>query len=159
MKAQKKLVLDTLNQAAKSNSLPQVTQAKLANLKIDQPEKAGRNFTETGNLGKITPWSTDTGYHCFRTNLTGSYAESKNKNAYENDKAQAMRIYVEEADAWFDKEEATAVRLFEWLKDQTDSNESRQECMSFSSVMSISNSFPIINTSLCHDYVKSSTSN
>ena len=111
--------------AAKSNSLPQVTQTKLANLKIDQPEKAGNNLTETDNLGKITPWSTDTGYHCFRTNLTGSYAESKNKNAYENDKAQAMRIYVEEADAWFDKEEATAVRLFEWLKDQTDSNESR----------------------------------
>ena len=107
MKAQKKLVLDTLNQAAKSNSLPQVTQAKLANLKIDQPEKAGRNFTETGNLGKITPWSTEPGHHCFRTNQTRSCIESKNKNAYENNKVQAMRTYVEEADAWLNKEEET----------------------------------------------------
>ena len=97
----------------KSNSLPQVTQAKLANLKIDQPEKAGHNLTEI-----------DTGHHCFRTNQTRSCTESKTKDAYEIDKAQAMRTYVEEADAWFDKEEATALRLFEWLKDQTDCNES-----------------------------------
>lgn len=111
--------------AAKSNSLPQVTQDKPANLKIDQPEKAGRNVTEAGNDRKLTPRSTDTGYHHFRTNQTRSCAESKPKNAFANGKAQAMRTYVEEADAWFNKEETTAVRLFEWLKDQTDSNESR----------------------------------
>ena len=111
--------------AAKSNSLPQVTHDKLANLKIDQPEKAGNNITEAGNDRKLTPRSTDSGYHCFRTSQTRSCAESKTKNAYENDKAQAMRTYVEEADAWFNKEEATAVRLFEWLKDQTDNSESR----------------------------------
>ena len=110
----------------KSNSLPQVTQAKLANLKIDQPEKAGQNLTETDSHRKLSPWSlTDTGHHCFRTNQTRSCTESKTKDAYEIDKAQAMRTYVEEADAWFNKEEATALRLFEWLKVQTDCNESR----------------------------------
>lgn len=111
--------------ASRANSLPQVTQTKLANLKIDQPEKAGCNLAETENHRKLTPWPADTGYHCFRTNQTRSYTEGKTKNAYESDKAQAMRTYVEEADAWFNKEEATAVRLFEWLKDQTDSDESR----------------------------------
>ena len=111
--------------ATKANSLPQVTQARLANLKIDQPEKAGYDLAETENHRKLTPWPTDTDYYCFRTNQTRSCSGSKTKNALENDKAQAMRIYVEEADAWFNKEESTAVRLFEWLKEQTDSDETR----------------------------------
>ena len=105
--------------AAKANSLPHVTQVKLANLKTDQPENAGHNLEETENHSK----SADTGY-CFRTNQTRSCIESKTKNSDENDKAQAMRTFVEKADAWFNKEEATAVRLFEWLKDQTDNDQS-----------------------------------
>lgn len=109
---------------AKANSLPQVTQTKLTNLKIGQPEKADHKLEESENHGKLKSWPADTDYHCFRTNQTRSSVESKTKNSYENDKAEAMRTYVEKADAWFNKEEATAVRLFEWLKDQTDSDES-----------------------------------
>lgn len=111
--------------AKAANSLPQVTQAKLANLKIGQPEKAGHKpVEESENHGKLNSWPADTDYHCFRTHQTRSSVESKTKNSYENDKAEAMRTYVEKADAWFNKEEATAVRLFEWLKDQTDSDQS-----------------------------------
>ena len=106
--------------ASRANSLPQVTQAQLANLKIDQPENAGYNSVETENHRKSPPWPADTGFHCFRTNQTRSCTERKTKNAYESDERDAMRTYLEEADAWFDKEKATAVRLFEWLKDQTD---------------------------------------
>ena len=108
---------------AKANSLPQVTQAKLANLKIGQPEKAGHKLEESENHRKSTSWPADTDYHCFRTNQTRSSAESKTKSSYQNDKAEAMRTYVENADTCFNKEETTAVRLFEWLKDQTDSDE------------------------------------
>ena len=106
--------------ASRANSLPQVTQAKLANLKIDQPENAGYNLAETENHRKSTAWQADTGYHCFRANQTRSCTESNTKNACESDKAHAIRTYVEEADACFDKEKATAVRLFEWLQDQTE---------------------------------------
>lgn len=108
--------------AAKANSLPQVTHSKLINLKINQPEKAGHSLEESENQRKSS--STNTGCHCFRPNQTRSCAESKTKNAYEKGKAQAIRTYVEKADASFNKEEATAVRLFEWLKDQTDNEES-----------------------------------
>lgn len=104
------------SKAEKANSLPQVTHAKLINLKINQPEK--HRLDETEYQRKLP--STDVGHHCFSTNQTMSCAEDKTKHPYGNEKVQAMRTYVEKAKAEFDKEEATAVRLFEWFKDQTD---------------------------------------
>ncbi|KAL9979787.1 hypothetical protein ACROYT_G017502 [Oculina patagonica] len=94
------------SKAEKTNSLPQVTHAKLINLKINQPEK--HRFDETEYQRKLP--STDVSHHCFSANQTMSCAEDKTKYPYGNEKVQAMRTYVEKAEAEFDREETRAVR-------------------------------------------------
>lgn len=103
------------SKAEQTNLLPQVTaHSKLVNLEISQPEK--HRLHETEYQRKLA--STDVSYHCFSTNQTRSCAEGKTKDPYENEKVQVMRTHVEKTDAEFNEQEARAVRLFEWLKDQ-----------------------------------------
>lgn len=97
------------------NALPQVTQAKLPNLHVNQPEKHRSDETEYQKMLPLT----DMDYQCSSTNQTRSCAEGK------DEKVQAMRTHLEKEEARFNKDEERAVRLFEWLKEQTDNDESR----------------------------------
>lgn len=96
-------------------ALRQVTQAKLLNLHVNQPEKHRSDETEYQKKLPLT----DMNYQCSSTTQTRSCAEGK------NEKVQAMRTHLEKAEARFNKDEERAVRLFEWLKEQTDNDESR----------------------------------
>lgn len=60
-------------------------------------------------------------FDCTRANQTSLPVKATSKgNVEENDNASALRTHVETADTDFNKVETKAVRLLEWLSDQSD---------------------------------------
>lgn len=108
-------------QTKEANPLPQVTHASFVNLTLKQADEHSLDETEC----QIKQPSQDMGYHhCIRANQTRPSAKEKSDgNDEENDKVQALRTHIEKAETGFNEVEARAVRLFEWLRDQSD-NES-----------------------------------
>ena len=93
-----------------ANALPEVTRAKLINLKLNQSDETEYQRTKlsTEKMGQF--------YH----------AEGKSEAPERsNHKVEAMRTHVKKEDDGFNEMETKVARLFEWLQDQTDSDESR----------------------------------
>ncbi|KAJ7383564.1 hypothetical protein OS493_027228 [Desmophyllum pertusum] len=96
--------------AANALQIPEVARAKLINLKLNQSDDTEYQRTKlsTEKMGQF--------YHA------GGKSEAAERS---NHKVEAMRTHVKKEDDGFNEMETKVARLFEWLQDQTDSDESR----------------------------------
>lgn len=101
------------------NSLPQVIHAKL---KINQPDKHSCE-TSSEHQRKSSPKDMTGSHHC----IAGvDQARAFTDDNVEYDQAGAMKTHVEkQAETGSSEMEIRAIRLFEWLKDQSDYEETR----------------------------------